>query len=123
MVKRLIAVSFLIVLLLPAVYKVGFFTYFQLNRDFIAANYCVNKDQPITMCYGQCFLIKGIQLADDVPNPDRLASTIKSEMPAASPEDFHLEFYFSQDIKDYSFLAAPDLSAGVASTIFRPPLG
>jgi hypothetical protein len=122
-VKKLVALSFLIILLLPAFYKVGFFAYFQLNRDFIAENYCVNKSQPITMCYGQCFLNKGIQLVDDTPNPDKLASSVKSEMPATTPDGFQIEFSVSEINSNFSFSPAPNLSEGVASHVFRPPLG
>ncbi|MBS1508489.1 MAG: hypothetical protein JSS79_17755 [Bacteroidetes bacterium] len=120
--KRLVAVSFLLILLLPAFYKVGFFTYFQLNRDFIAENYCVNKDRPITMCYGQCFLNKGIQLVDDVPNPDRLTSTVRLEMPSITPDNFRIEFSVSSVTLEYPSILVPNPSEGVASAVFRPPL-
>lgn len=46
-------------------YKLGVITYFQLNRDYIAEVLCINKEKPITMCYGQCFLDKNLDLADD----------------------------------------------------------
>ena len=70
--KKATAIFFLTILFLPAIYKVGFFTYFQLNRDFIAENYCVNKERPITLCYGQCFLNKGIELVDQSKNSERI---------------------------------------------------
>ena len=36
---------------------------FQVNRDFIAQNLCVNRLNPISCCKGTCFLNK--KLADD----------------------------------------------------------
>ncbi len=36
---------------------------FQVNRDFIAKNLCVNRLNPISCCKGTCFLTKS--LADD----------------------------------------------------------
>jgi hypothetical protein len=36
---------------------------FQVNRDFIARNLCVNRLNPISCCKGTCFLNKN--LADD----------------------------------------------------------
>jgi hypothetical protein len=36
---------------------------FQVNRDFIARNLCVNRLNPISCCKGTCFLNK--KLADD----------------------------------------------------------
>lgn len=56
-------------------YKLGVITYFYLQRDHIAATLCVNKDKPVSMCKGQCFLKKHLALADDAasheaPPPD-----------------------------------------------------
>jgi hypothetical protein len=46
-------------------YKLGVLTYFQLNRDYIAEFLCINKEKPITTCYGQCFLKKNLNLTDN----------------------------------------------------------
>ncbi|WKK81665.2 hypothetical protein [Marivirga arenosa] len=29
---------------------------FEVNRDRLAELFCVNKDEPMTMCYGSCYL-------------------------------------------------------------------
>jgi len=34
---------------------------FEVNRDRIAELFCVNKDQPMTMCYGSCYLDKQLK--------------------------------------------------------------
>jgi hypothetical protein len=51
-------------------YQLGVITYFQLNKTYIAEILCINKEKPITMCYGQCFLNKNLDLADDHASDD-----------------------------------------------------
>jgi hypothetical protein len=41
-----------------------------MNRDYIAEVLCINKEKPIAMCYGQCFLEKNLELADDSKNDE-----------------------------------------------------
>src|SRR5688500_9785475 len=55
-VKKVIAIVFLLLLCTQYIFKLGIITYFEANREYIAEVLCVNKAEPITMCYGQCFL-------------------------------------------------------------------
>jgi len=121
-VKTKFSIFFLVILSLPAIYKVGFFTFYQLNKDYIAENYCVNKDRPITMCYGSCFLEKGLGLADQVPNPDSLESTLKFEMQEFLVDDIVIPTNFTETVLFFSFLSAPSIEEGIPSPIFHPPL-
>lgn len=63
-VKKITAISLVLLLSLQCFYKLGVITYFQLNRDYIAEVLCINKEEPIAMCYGKCFLDKNLALAD-----------------------------------------------------------
>jgi hypothetical protein len=64
-VKKFIAIGLIFTMSAQCFYKLGVITYFQVNRDYIAQVLCINKEKPITMCYGQCFLDKSLDLADD----------------------------------------------------------
>jgi hypothetical protein len=64
--KRVISIALILLMSAQSFYKLGVITYFQLNREFIAEFLCINKEQPITMCQGQCFLKKHLQQANDV---------------------------------------------------------
>jgi hypothetical protein len=55
---------------LQCFFKLGVITYFHMNREYIAEVLCINKEEPITMCYGQCFLDKNLDLADDANSDD-----------------------------------------------------
>ncbi|WKN30171.1 hypothetical protein PZB74_14490 [Porifericola rhodea] len=38
---------------------------FELNREYIAANLCIEKDNEISICKGQCFLKDQLNRADN----------------------------------------------------------
>src|SRR5258708_5989006 len=78
-VRQFLAIFFLSALCIPTLYKAGLFTLYQLNRDYITSNYCVNKDRPITMCYGKCFLERGLSIADHIPSAKNLVLQLKFE--------------------------------------------
>jgi hypothetical protein len=61
-------------------YKLGVITYFQLNREFIAEVLCINKEKPATMCHGQCFLKKKLDLTEDAPKIPASAPTGKEKI-------------------------------------------
>jgi hypothetical protein len=79
-VKKCIAIGLILIMSAQCFYKLGVITYFQLNRDYIAEVVCVNKEKPITMCYGQCFLDKSLDLADDHTTDDGTAPSGKQRI-------------------------------------------
>jgi hypothetical protein len=65
---RNIAASYLLVLVLLKVLAVPLFClHFEMNRDFIAANYCENKARPVMQCNGKCHLSKQLAKAAETP--------------------------------------------------------
>nr|WP_294901120.1 hypothetical protein [uncultured Pedobacter sp.] len=70
MLKRTIA-FFLILSLISAHFtKVFVFAGFELNRNYIAENLCVNKDKPELKCHGKCFLMKKLAEAEKKQQAD-----------------------------------------------------
>lgn len=41
------------------------FTGFELNREFIAAELCINKNKPELNCKGKCYLMKKLKQAQE----------------------------------------------------------
>ena len=122
MVKKRLSIFFLIILSLPAFYKVGFFTFYQLNKDYIAENYCVNKDRPITMCYGSCFLDKGLAIADQTPSSDNSVSTLKFELQEFLVDEISVSTHSPKTILTFPTLSVPSIVEGNSPSVFRPPL-
>jgi hypothetical protein len=65
LVKRFAAIGFIFLLSAQCIFKLGIITYFQANQEYIAQVLCINKEKPITMCHGQCFLDRNLALADE----------------------------------------------------------
>jgi hypothetical protein len=80
-VKRFLAITLIFLLSAQCIFKLGIITYFEANRDYIAEVLCINKEKPITMCYGQCFLDRNLSLADETPKQTPVKSTVKMEAP------------------------------------------
>ncbi len=120
--KRQAALFFLVLLSLPAIYKAGLFSFYELNRDYIAKNYCVNKNQPITICYGKCFLQRGMELTDQTPNPESINAQLKMERVEFFVLDFEFASQLPEKILRFSISPTPSVSDGVFSSVFRPPL-
>ncbi len=71
---RLISICLLIVLALPGVSRLWIMADFNLNRETIAELFCINKEKPMTICYGSCYL--GQQLREVENNEAEESQTV-----------------------------------------------
>ncbi len=115
----------MLVLLLSAqcIYQLGVITYFHLNNGYIAEVLCVNREKPITMCYGQCFLDKNLDLADDAGTDEGSLPAIKKiDFPVflLSGNSYSITTYFVKN-PGYSFYRS-GLSSEHVPGPFHPPL-
>ncbi len=122
MKRKLPAIVLLFALGLPTLYKAGFFAYFHLNRDYIAENYCVNKEEPITLCYGQCFLTKGLMFSTDNPHPEKLSSNVRAEVVQFFEEIVSFEIVVSSQTISHTSFSQNLLTEGITLTPLRPPI-
>ncbi len=71
-----IAILFLVTaVLLQCSMKVAIVAYYQINKDYIASNLCVNKEKPKMQCNGKCYLSKKIKAQED--QEQKLPSVLK----------------------------------------------
>ena len=90
--KRLAAIAFILLLSAQCIFKLTIITYFQANRDYIAEVLCVNKEKPMTMCMGQCFLDRNLSLAhDETPKQAPTATKLSGEGPVFLAADFQID--------------------------------
>lgn len=104
-------------------YKLGVITYFDLNREYIAEVLCINKEKPVTICHGQCFLDKNLGLADESTDEDALpAGKQKIDFPvflvSKTTSPLQNELKFTHDNFYYTF----SLSSKHSSAPFHPPI-
>lgn len=72
------AVSILLIMLVIAQcsIKLGIVAYYQINKGFITANFCINKAKPKLQCNGKCYLAKKLKKAQE--NEEKQASLVNS---------------------------------------------
>lgn len=56
--KKILAILVVFGISLQEFSKILLYIDYELNKDFIAANLCVNKKQTKNLCYGSCYLKK-----------------------------------------------------------------
>lgn len=61
MYKKLFLYSLLISILAPLVMPWVTMSYFELNREYIRNNLCINRSKPMLSCNGKCFLAKKLK--------------------------------------------------------------
>lgn len=88
--KKIAAIAFIFLLSAQCIFKLGIITYFQANRDYIAEVLCINKEKPMTVCYGHCFLKRNISLADD-ETPKAPVSKLQVETSIFITNDFDID--------------------------------
>ncbi|MCF0060414.1 hypothetical protein MUK70_14310 [Dyadobacter chenwenxiniae] len=100
---------------------------YELRKDYIAKTLCVNRDTPITMCYGKCYLAKKLNAASQQQErqaeQNYLASLIYQVMNTDSNKLFEytpVAFLFLDTVQyRYQSSFIDRLSIG---SIFRPPV-
>ncbi len=97
---------------------------FQLNRDYIAKNLCIKKEEVNNCCKGSCHLTK--QLENDKKKQEK-SERNKTEIVQcvqlcenASAFGF-LSFADKSSKNNFHYLTS--FSEGIPSSIFHPPLG
>ena len=64
-------------MMLPNLTKIGILIDFKINQDFIEDVLCINKNKPMTLCNGKCYLSQ--QLKDAEEQEEKRAPTSKQE--------------------------------------------
>jgi hypothetical protein len=65
MLQRFTAIVLIMSLLTSNVTRLFVYAGFEMNREYIAAKLCVNKDKPQMHCNGKCYLAKKIKQAEE----------------------------------------------------------
>jgi len=121
-VKRLASIAFILLLSAQCIFKLTIITYFQANRDYIAEVLCVNKEKPMTMCNGQCFLDRNLSLADDeTPKQAPTTTKLSVEAPVFVATDFQLDLVRNSLDIEKSSAPQPLYNFNSQQAFFHPP--
>jgi len=114
------AIFFLGLYLLALVHPAIPFIEYQVNKAYIVANLCENKDKPQVMCNGACHLKKQIQKQTD-PEKQQPTTLIDAQKLVVAIPLLSSEFsLIKQDTQGQPLLACT-LSSSYSQDIFRPP--
>ncbi len=84
--KRILAISLILLMFFQSFEKVSIFIYYQTYKDHIAKFLCENRDIQGSNCKGQCFLMKKLRKAEERKStpvvPDNQKSEFIVEIPA-----------------------------------------
>lgn len=111
------------VLSLQYLYNAGVMTFFQMNREYIAEVLCINKEEPVRKCNGQCFLKKNLDVSDSESSGNGTVPPVKVkfEFPVfVMGDDLFLQLA-SDDQSPGNPPCLADPSCGHCENLFRPP--
>ena len=118
------AVFYLLLLVLLKVLAVpAICLHYQLNKAYIAANLCENRDKPIMHCNGKCHLRK--QLAKTTDNTDPQTQKVNSPVLLLDYCESIKEYAFNHDLAvSYSFQTRQitNTAEGHSGNVFHPPI-
>ncbi|WP_146946834.1 hypothetical protein [Cyclobacterium qasimii] len=122
--NKAVSILMIAVMLLPGFTKIGILIDFKINQDFIAEVLCINKDEPMTMCNGKCFLSEQLKKAEE-----------KEEKQAPGSKDDRMSIVYYQSKRLFNFLSFNDkyfsklkggyqnkfFKASFVTDIYKPP--
>jgi hypothetical protein len=80
-VRKAIAIIVFLSLFSQCVIQLGVLAYYNLNKDYIAKNLCVNRNKRGSKCCGKCFLTKQLNKVDDTDWGKNLPNKIEKNEP------------------------------------------
>lgn len=126
MSKKIIGLSLLITLAIKLFMAPLIFADYELRKDFITRNYCINKNRPEMNCDGKCYLAKQLEKAeqeDQKQATSNFISKLLSFETVFKINDF-VNFFLNKSFKtkdDSHFKVLEFLSLKNVFSFFHPP--
>lgn len=98
---------------------------YELRKDFIIKNYCINKNKPELHCDGKCYLAKKIQKANEQDEQQATQQFINKffSIESVNNASNYIEYQFTViEIADFYIETKQSLHAfSFISRLFQPP--
>ena len=122
---KLIALYFIVVVLVLHTMSMPLaYLNFKINREYIAETLCINKDEPITICGGTCYLSKSIKKAHDNPESDKPVQHKKQVTEILyCLSSFEFTCDQTQEMNKSKFIYKETVTSSFHNDIFHPPRG
>lgn len=96
---------------------------FNLRQDFIAKTLCINKDEPITVCNGNCFLTRQLHKAQEQQQEKQGVFTGKTDFTFFTKSLSSFIFLSGINYQNDTFIdyASDFIPSDFVKGIFHPP--
>ncbi|AWW00713.1 hypothetical protein [Arcticibacterium luteifluviistationis] len=123
--RKIGALSLLTLLLVKAMVVPAIFFNYELRKDFIIENFCVNKERPELNCDGQCYLAKQLKAAQE-HDENEATATFVDKLLGFECVSGNADWHFSQTVvitELQGLIAGHQHLNGseLAFSIFHPP--
>jgi len=120
MFRKLTAIILLLALVSVNLSRYFIFAGFELNKKYIAANLCENRDKPWLHCNGHCYFMKKIKAAQDAEKSDTQQSQKNLFQEVFFLATFDVIFHTQLlDTISTPYQSPPGI--GYSGFVFRPP--
>jgi hypothetical protein len=122
-VKRIAAICLIFVMSTQCLYKLGVLTYFHINQEYVVEVLCINKEVPMTLCHGHCYLKRSLNLVDEQEQEPLPAKSGKEkfEIPLFLVAENSIQLNSNISFQVFNRTLAKSVAAGHRSNPFRPP--
>ena len=95
---------------------------FEIRQDYIAEVLCINRDKPITVCGGKCYLNTQVEKALDQNEDEPMAGNQLVEISFFSQEVGSLSFHSQVQLIANNYLSCTKhFSSSYLAEVFKPP--
>jgi hypothetical protein len=95
---------------------------YEMNKDYIASNLCVNRAKPASCCKGKCFLQKKLAIDDDQqPSPGKSSHAEDIQVELFLHELIQIDFGLPVLSSQHSLFYINGKSQEFSSSSFQPP--
>jgi len=121
--RIVVSILLFIALSFHLVVQLSIVTWYEVNKDYIAKNLCVNRNKPELKCCGKCYLKKQLNKADQQTD-DKQAPTKNSKLSIEAfviPVAVHFQTRYTKDTAIFNPRCQKMYSSVYEGNIFHPP--
>ncbi len=104
--------------------KLSVITVYELNKEYIAQNLCVNKDKPELQCNGKCYLKKQLDKTDQNSKTDNKSNSLKADITdivLCNKNILLSSLHLSEPTQTHSIYSKKFIETDHIYSFFRPP--
>ncbi len=120
MLKRIFCILLIALMASVTLTRLFYFAGYQLNRDYIAKELCINKDKPALNCNGKCFLSKKIAEAEKKKQSSERKTQKDLSQQNVVISEFKTVFLTNETLPSHPYYLKKR-TITISSSVFHPP--